>query len=148
EVFTESHGGAPSRTLEAVSDPRDDVRLLDINADVNLQNSSVAISDRGALDMGFSLAPPGLDRNMIAMQAAQFSTFGVMQATQMGIKLSGDIANAISSFIRSGGTVRLSQTPGSSIPLGAIMGAGVGDNPVGNFSDILPSIDLEVSYEE
>lgn len=109
-------GYDPADGLDALLDPDDDKTMQTAMQDATVTELALRVRDLGALDIGFGLAPPGIDRNQIAAQAAQFAGIGVVQAMQFGISLTGSVAEVVSGFIRDGGMVEVRLQDGATLP--------------------------------
>lgn len=141
----------PAATIIALNDQDDDITLASISKDAAIEELSVRVSDLGALELGFSLAPPGIERQKIANQAAQFAGIGVVQAMQFGISLSGSVAEVVSGFISKGGTIEVRQEEGTSLPWAPIQAMTTdADNPETQqkVMDNLKNLKLEIVGSE
>lgn len=137
-------GYEPSRLLEALEDPNDDLTVLSIMDNAEVSQTSIKITDLGVLDVGFTLAPPQVKREQIAFQAAQIAGIGVLQAMQLGIKLNGSIAEVLSGFITNGGTIEVRQSPGKAIPMAQFYKLMANPEDQAAMRSLLSTLDLEV----
>lgn len=138
-------GYNPADVLAAAESFDDDITMVSVMEGAMVEDMALSLTDEGALDIGFSLAPPGIERGQIAAQAGQFAGIGVVQAMQYGISLSGSIAEVVTGFIKDGGTITIRQADGSSLPMGKLYTLMADPENEALAMEILSQIKLEVT---
>lgn len=135
----------PSDFVKALMDPNDDLTMENVMTESIISQLGIRIIDLGALDIGFSLAPPGIDRSQIAAQAAQFAGIGVVQAMQLGIEISGSVAEIVAGFIQNGGTIEVRLQDGSEVPMAPFEDLASGPEGAAKAMQALKDIKLVIS---